>query len=355
MQEYNTWIHDVCKEVRSMLNMAAEVSDEQVYRCIDQVILKDTEGVYMNIRQKTALREKVFNSLRRLDVLQELLDDEEITEIMINGYDCIFVEKGGSILKSEKRFENRERYEDIIQQVISKANRVVNRSHPIVDARLEDGSRVNVIMDPISLDGTSMTIRKFSDKRWNLNKLVELGTLDEVLIDYLKILVRAGYNIIVSGGTGSGKTTFLNLLSEFIPKEERVITIEDSAELNMRFLTNVVRLETRNANVEGGNQIEMKDLIKASLRQRPDRLIVGEVRGEEAFYMIHGAMNTGHDGSLSTCHANSCQDTLSRLESMMLMACEIPLSALRRQISSAIDIIVHLGRMRDKSRKVLEI
>lgn len=355
MQEYSIWIREISDAVRQMLDMTAEVSDSRVYRCIDQVILNYTRNAHMNVRQKTELREKVFNSLRRLDVLQELLDDEDITEIMINGYDNIFVEKKGVLKKTEKSFESPERYEDIVQQIVSRAGRMVNRQNPIVDARLEDGSRVNVILEPISLDGTSMTIRKFADRSWNLDKLVEFGTLDDHLIGFLRILVQSKYNIIVSGGTGSGKTTFLNLLSDFIPEEERVVTIEDSAELNMKRILNLVRLETRNANVEGEHGIEMKDLIRASLRQRPDRLLIGEVRGEEAFFMINGAMNTGHDGSLSTCHSNSCMDTISRLETMMLMECEIPMAALRRQIGSAVDIIVHLGRLRDRSRKVLEI
>lgn len=371
MKKYNMWtgldfdrelgtsksftVEEICQKVREQMDMSMEASDEQVYEWIDQVILQETKPVRMNLGQKTKLREQVFNSLRKLDVLQELLDDEQISEIMVNGYDRIFVERDGRVMRTDKRFESRERYEDIVQQIVAKANRMVNRTMPIVDARLEDGSRVNVILEPIALDGTSMTIRKFRDQVWHMDKLVELGTLDEKLARLFQILVQARYNIIVSGGTGSGKTTMLNLLSEFIPDTERIITIEDSAELNLRGIPNLVRLETRNDNVEGEHGISIKDLIRASMRLRPDRLIVGEVRGEEAFFMINAAMNTGHDGSLSTCHANSCKDAISRLETMILMECEMPLSAIRRQIGSAVDIIIQLGRLRDKSRRVLEV
>lgn len=366
MNRYNMWTDLACEEtsldvgeigksVREQMDMSMEVSDTQVYELIDQIILERTRGSHLNLRQKTRLREQVFNSLRKLDILQELLDDGQITEIMINGYDKIFVEKDGEVVLTKKRFESKERYEDIVQQIVSQANRMVNRTSPIVDARLEDGSRVNVILEPIALNGTTMTIRKFRDKVWNMDKLVELRTLDERTVQLLEILVRARYNMIVSGGTGSGKTTMLNLLSAFIPSGERIITIEDSAELNLRGIPNLVRLETRNDNVEGEHGISIKDLIRASMRLRPDRLIVGEVRGEEAFFMINAAMNTGHDGSLSTCHANSCKDAISRLETMILMECEMPLTAIRRQIGSAVDIIIQLGRIRDKSRKVLEI
>ena len=343
------------ERVRSSLDLTDEVSDERVYECIDQIILEETGPWALNLREKLSLRDTVFNGLRRLDVLQELLEDESVTEIMINGYENIFVERDGVVSKTDKKFFNRQRYEDIVQQIVSRANRIVNRTVPIVDARLEDGSRVNVILDPISIDGTTMTIRKFSDRNWKMDNLIELGSLDRRISEFLKFVVGARYNIIVAGGTGSGKTTFLNLVTEYIGKEERVVTIEDSAELNLKGIRNLVRLETRNANVEGEHSIELKDLIRASLRLRPDRIIVGEVRGEEAFYMINAAMNTGHDGSLSTCHANSCEDAVRRLETMVLMECEIPVSAIRRQIGSAVELIVHLGRLRDRSRKVLEI
>lgn len=345
----------ICEKVREEMDLSREISDVEVYECIDEVILKEGRNSHWNVEEKTRIRERVFNSLRRLDVLQELLEDSSITEIMINGYDCIFLEKQGKIYRSDKRFSSKERYEDIVQQIVSRANRIVNRTSPIVDARLPDGSRVNVILEPIAIDGTTMTIRKFADREWNMEKLIEIGSIDRQIAEYIRLLVLSRYNIIVSGGTGSGKTTILNLLSDFIPEEERIVTIEDSAELNLRNIPNLVRLETRNANVEGENKIEIQDLIRASLRVRPDRIIVGEVRGAEAFPMIQAAMNTGHDGSLSTCHANSCWDAISRLETMILMACDIPLKAIRGQIRSAVDIFIHLGRLRDKSRKVLEI
>lgn len=345
----------ISTQVREELDFSRELSDQEVYDCIDQVILREDRRFHVGVREKTAVRERVFNRLRRLDILQEFLEDDQITEIMVNRYDCIFMEKNGRLYRSTKQFSSRERYEDIVQQIVSKANRIVNRSSPIVDARLMDGSRVNVILEPVALDGTTMTIRKFADRGWTMDKLIEMDSLDRTLAEYFRLLVLAGYNIIVSGGTGSGKTTILNLLSEFIPEDERVVTIEDSAELNLRNLPNLVRLETRDANVEGENQIQIQDLIRASLRMRPDRIVVGEVRGGEAFPMIQAAMNTGHDGSLSTCHANSCQDAVSRLETMVLMGCEMPLQAIRSQISSAIDIFIHLGRLRDRSRRVLEV
>lgn len=346
---------EICEQVRASMDLSREISDAEVYECIDEVILKESQRMHWNVCEKISLRERVFNSLRRLDVLQELIEDSSITEIMINGYQTIFIEKEGRIVLSDKKFSSKERYEDIVQQIVSRANRIVNRTSPIVDARLLDGSRVNVILEPIAIDGTTMTIRKFADRSWNMEKLIEIGSLDHRMAEYFRLLVLARYNMIVSGGTGSGKTTILNLLSDFIPEEERIVTIEDSAELNLRNLPNLVRLETRNANVEGENKIEIQDLIRASLRVRPDRIIVGEVRGAEAFPMIQAAMNTGHDGSLSTCHANSCRDAISRLETMILMGCDIPIRAIRGQIRSAVDIFIHLGRLRDKSRKVLEV
>ena len=317
--------NQICTQVRREMDISKELSDQEVYDYIDKVILREGCRLHLKVEEKIRLRERIFNSLRRLDILQELLEDPAITEIMMNGYDCIFIEKEGRILQSDKRFSSKERYEDIVQQIVSRANRIVNRASPIVDARLDDGSRVNVILEPVAIDGTTMTIRKFADRGWNMDKLIEIGSLDRILAEYFRLLVLARYNIIVSGGTGSGKTTILNLLSDFIPEEERIVTIEDSAELNLRNLPNLVRLETRDANVEGENKIEIQDLIRASLRVRPDRIIVGEVRGGEAFPMIQAAMNTGHDGSLSTCHANSCKDAISRLETMVLMGCEMPL------------------------------
>ena len=349
-------VQDVCNEVRIRLNMSMDVSDERVYSCIDEVILEVSRGRHMGLEYKVHLRENAFNSLRRLDVLQNLLEDDEITEIMINSHDNIFVEKRGMITKTDLKFESVSRYEDIVQQIVSSANRIVNQTTPIVDARLKDGSRVNVILSPVAIDGTTMTIRKFSDKAWNMQKLVEKGALSYRMAEFFRLLVCSRYNIIVSGSTGSGKTTLLNLLSEFIPDSERIVTIEDSAELNLRNIPNIVRLETKNANVEGEHEIKIGELIKASLRMRPDRIIVGEVRGEEAFFMINAAMNTGHDGSLSTGHANSTQDMLSRLETMVLQGADgLPLEAIRQQISSAVDIIIHLSRLRDKTRKTMEI
>ncbi len=349
-------ITEVCKEVRNRLNMSVTVSDEEVYECIDRIILSSAAGKKFNLEKKRQLREESFNSLRRVDILQKLLEDDEITEIMINGYDKIFIEKEGAITFTGFKFSSVERYEDVVRQIVSGANRMVNQTVPIADVRLKDGSRVNVILEPLALNGTTMTIRKFQDKGWNITRLVEKQAMDTTMAEFFKLLVKAKYNIIVSGSTGSGKTTILNLLSEFIPNTERIITIEDSAELNLRNLPNLVRLETKTANVEGEHEIKIGELIKASLRMRPDRIIVGEVRGEEAFFMINAAMNTGHDGSLSTCHANSCKDAVRRLETMLLMSdCELPIHAARRQIESAIDIIIHLGRLRDRSRKVLEV
>ena len=283
-----------------------------------------------------------------------LLEREDITEIMVNGHEKIFVEIEGHIKQWEDHFADEEKLRNVIQQIVAKANRRVNEASPIVDARLEDGSRVNVVLSPISIDGTVLTIRKFPKEPLSMNTLIEIHSLSKPVAKLLRLLVLAGYNIVISGGTGSGKTTFLNALSNYIPKDERVITIEDSAELSLVNIENLVRLEVRNANVEGSNEITMKDLLKTSLRMRPDRIIVGEVRGAEALDMLQ-AMNTGHDGSISTGHANSAKDMLVRLETMVLMGVELPLTALRGQIASAIDIVIHLGRLRDKSRKLIQI
>lgn len=297
---------------------------------------------------------EIFYSIRRLDILEELTEDPSVTEIMINGPDNIFIEKAGRIIRWDKTFESKDKLDDIIQQIVAACNRTVNESSPIVDARLRGGERVNVVLAPVALNGPIVTIRRFPDKPISMDDLMRFGAISDEVVTFLKSLVEAKYNIIISGGTGSGKTTFLNALSNFIPKDERLITIEDSAELQILGVENLVRLETRNANVEGCKEITIRDLIKSSLRMRPDRIIVGEVRGGEALDMI-SAMNTGHDGSLSTGHANSARDMLSRLETMILMAMDLPLSAIRGQLSSGIDIIVHLGRLRDKSRKVLQV
>ena len=308
----------------------------------------------ISVEKKCNLRKEIFDSIRGMDILEELLSDENITEIMINGYEDIFVEKFGTIMKYNAKFSSNERLMDVIQQMVSGVNRRVNEANPIVDSRLRDGSRVNVVLMPIAINGPIVTIRKFPKERITISKLIEMGSVSSEVAEFLRTLVIAGYNIFISGGTGSGKTTFLNVLSNYIPKDERVITIEDSAELQLQDINNLVRLEARQENSEGENGISIRDLIKSSLRMRPDRIVVGEVRGAEALDMLQ-AMNTGHDGSLSTGHANSPKDMLSRLETMVLMGTEMPLSAIRSQIASGIDIIVHLGRLRDKSRKVLEI
>lgn len=334
--------------------MSQEIRDEKVLELIDRSLLEHPDIGYVSLEGRVRLRKELFNAVRRMDVLSDLLEDDSITEIMINGYDQIFVEKDGRIQSFSQSFESEDRLASIIQQIVAGCNRLVNEAVPIVDARLPDGSRVNVVLPPVALDGPTMTIRKFPKEKMTMERLIELGALDEEAAGFLKLLVKARYNIFVSGGTGAGKTTFLNALSDYIPKTERIITIEDSAELQLRDVENLVRMETRNSNVEGENAITIRDLIKASLRMRPDRVIVGEVRDSAAIDMLT-AMNTGHDGSLSTGHANSAYDMITRLESMVLMGIELPMEAVRRQIASAVDIIIHLGRLRDGSRKVTEI
>lgn len=342
------------KKLRELLDQTREVKDEEIYRKIDDLILTEAQEHYMSLRRKEELRTELFNSVRKLDILQELIDDDTVTEIMVNGTEGIFLERDGRLSMWEKRIASREKLEDMVQQIAGRCNRVVNESVPVADARLEDGSRVNLVLPPAALNGPIITIRRFPRNPITMERLTELGAITEEAVEFLKKLVKAGYNIFISGGTGSGKTTFLNALSDFVPKGERIITIEDNAELQIQGVSNLVRLEARQAKSEGTNPVTIRDLIKASLRMRPDRIIVGEVRGEEALDMIQ-AMNTGHDGSLSTGHGNSPKDMLSRLETMVLMGIELPLPAIRRQIASAIDIMVHLGRMRDKSRKVLNI
>ena len=340
--------------ILSYIDLSVEPDDEKISQIIDDFILEESRNSYIPLNDKVELKTELFNSIRRLDVLSEFLDDDEITEIMVNGYDNIFIEKRGVIKKTNKRFENEEKLKAVIQQIVADCNRRINEANPVVDARLKDGSRVNIVTTPISLNGPVVTIRKFPLKIIDMQRLIELGTISKEVTKILGLLVKAKYNIFISGGTGSGKTTFLNALSMFIPKDERIITIEDSAELQLHGISNLVRLEARNANVEGNNEVSIRDLIKSSLRMRPDRIIVGEVRDQAVIDMLQ-AMNTGHDGSLSTGHANSCEDMISRLETMYLMGLEINLLAVRKQISSAIDIIIHLGRLRDKSRKVLKI
>ena len=330
-----------------------QVEDEELRDLIDMAILEAAEGAYLPLKERLCLRKELFDSFRRLDILQELVDDPTITEIMVNGTEHIFVERQGRVEELEKHFDSVGQLEDLIQQIVSRVNRTVNLASPIADARLEDGSRVHVVLAPVALNGPILTIRKFPEPI-TMERLIEVGALSEDAAEFLKRLVKARYNIFVSGGTGAGKTTFLNALSDYIPQQERVITIEDSAELQLKNVVNLVRLESRNSNVEGTNAVTIRELIKSSLRMRPDRVIVGEVRDAAAIDML-AAMNTGHDGSLSTGHANSSGDMITRLESMVLMGMELPLEAVRRQIASAVDVIIHLGRLRDGSRKVLEI
>jgi len=340
--------------VLSRIDMSRDIEDADLYEIIDETIVEQGKNEYIKLEDKVKLRKELYDSIRGLDILQEILDKSEVTEIMVNGPDNIFVEKEGKILKYNARFSSRERLMDLIQQIVSKVNRRVNEASPIVDTRLADGSRVNIVLNPVALDGPIITIRKFPEFRMTMEHLISLNSINNEAAEFLKILVESGYNIFVSGGTGSGKTTFLNALSNYIPKTERIITIEDSAELQLNGIDNLVRLEVRQANTEGKNEITIRDLIKASLRMRPDRIVVGEVRGKEALDMLQ-AMNTGHDGSLSTGHANSPKDMLSRLEIMVLMGVDMPISAIKGQIASGLDIIIHLGRLRDKTRKVLEI
>ena len=334
--------------------MSGDITDVALKQVIGECVQEES-GLYMiSIRQKEELEESVFNAIRRLDVLQELLEDDTITEIMINGKDDIFLERNGHITKWDKSFENEERLEDIAQKIASLSNKIVNISSPIADTRLEDGSRVSIVLPPVALNGPVITIRKFYKDALTMEKLIETGSLTQEAADFLKMAVKSKYNIFISGGTGSGKTTFLNALSEFIDNDERVITIEDAAELQINHVKNLVRLEARDANIEGKNEVTIRSLIRASLRMRPDRIIVGEVRGKETLDMVQ-AMSTGHDGSLSTGHGNSPKDMMTRLETMILMGIDMPVAAIRQQLTSAIDIIIHLGRLRDKTRRVLQI
>ena len=339
---------EIKKELLSDLE-EKQVSDTHLYQEIDTALLNRKE---LALKEKLYLRTAVFDSFRRLDLLSELLDDPGITEIMINSPDEIFVERKGQMERWNKAFQSAEQLSDLIQQIVSRINRAVNTKSPIVDARLEDGSRVHVVLPPIALKGPTVTIRKFPEPI-TMDKLIQLESLNEEAADFLKSLVRASYNIFISGGTNSGKTTFLNALSQYIPKRERIITIEDSAELQIQEVENLVSLESRNANAEGEGAISISDLIKASLRMSPNRIIVGEVRGKECLDMLN-AMNTGHDGSISTGHGNSSRDMLRRMETMVLQGAELPLSSIRNMIASAIEIMVHLGRTKDHKRRVLE-
>ncbi len=353
-KEEEELINMIREDVMEDIPAGTQLSDEELLSIIEKSIEKTGREIYLRLDVKRNLRHVIFNSLRRMDVLQDILDDEDVTEIMVNGSKKIFIEKNGAMTKTALKFSDEERLNDIAQQIASSGNRIVNESNPILDARLEDGSRVNIVVPPIALEGPVITIRKFPKEAMTMDKLIEIGAITDEAKEFLEKLVIARYNIFISGGTGAGKTTFLNILSNFIPHDERVITIEDSAELQIREVENLVRLEARNANVEGKNGVSIRDLVKSALRMRPDRIIVGEIRDAAAIDLL-SAMNTGHDGSLSTGHANSPADMLNRLETLVLMGLDIPLAAIRQQIASGIDILVHLGRLRDKSRKVLEI
>lgn len=341
-------------EVLHRMDMSRETRDEELEELIYRVLREEAERDYIPLQDQILISRRLFHAFRKLDILQEFLEDEAVTEIMINGTKDIFLEKNGKIFRSEKHFLSEEKLEDVIQQIVSRTNRYVNELSPIADARLEDGSRVNVVLKPVALNGPILTIRKFPKDKVTMEQLVEWNSISSEAVEFLEMLVKAKYNIFVSGGTGAGKTTFLNALSDFIPEDERIITIEDNAELQLRKIQNLVRLEARGANLEGEGAVTIRDLIKSALRMRPDRIIVGEVRGEETVDMI-GTMLNGHSGSMSTGHANNTTDMLHRLETMMMMGIDLPLTAIQRQVASAIDIIIHLGRLRDKSRRVLEI
>ena len=342
------------RRLMERLDTTREPDDDEILEQIDRLLMEKSGGRYFSLRRRDELRTELFNAVRRLDILQELIDNDEITEIMVNGTDGIFIEKQGRIQRWEKGFASASKIEDLVQSIAAKSNRIVNATVPIVDARLENGARVNLVLPPAAINGPIITIRQFPAHPIEMEQLIAWGAVTAEAAAFLRKLVIAGYNIFISGGTGSGKTTFLNALSDYIPKDSRIITVEDNAELQIRGVENLVRLEARKGNTQGDHEITIRDLIRASLRMRPDRVIVGEVRGEETIDMIQ-AMNNGHDGSLSTGHGNSPRDMLSRLETMCLMSLDIPILAVRRQIASGLDIMIHLGRMRDKTRKVLEI
>jgi len=345
---------EIRRDISQNLDRSRDVSDDEVMELVTEAVFCKSKKMYLDIAEKRELADLVFNSMRRLDILQPVMDDNSISEIMINGPDRLFIERAGHVSRLDIGFDSSEKLEDVIQTIVSRTNRTVNEASPIVDISMPDGSRINVVLKPVALNGPVMTIRKFPERPLTMQQLVESGTLSSEAADDLRCLVKARCNIFICGGTGSGKTTFLNALSGSIPSDERLVTIEDSAELQINSVENIVRLETRNANSEGRGRITIRDLIRTSLRMRPERIIVGEVRGEEALDMLQ-AMNTGHDGSLSTGHANSAADMLKRLETMVLSAAPLPLEAVRQQIASAIDIVIHLARLRDKSRRVIEI
>ena len=348
------FVDDIKRFVSENVSLS-KISDEELAERIDQIVADRLKDIYCPIETKVSISQQVYSSIRGFGLLDSIISDDSITEVMINGPEKIFIEKKGRLTRLDKKFESQRKLEDVIQRIVGLAGREVNQANPICDTRLPDGSRVNVVLPPIALCGPTITIRKFSKEPMTINKLIEYGSITQEIADKLELLVKAKYNIFISGGTGSGKTTFLNALSNFIPKDERIITIEDSAELQIAGIDNLVSLETRNANASGAGQITIRDLIKSSLRMRPERIIVGECRGGEALDMLQ-AMNTGHDGSLSTGHANSTEDMLSRLETMVLQGADgLPIEAIKQQIASAVDIIIHLSRLRDKSRKTMAI
>ena len=348
------FVDDIKRFVSENVSLS-KISDEELAERIDQIVTDRLKDIYCPIETKVSISQQVYSSIRGFGLLDSIISDDSITEVMINGPEKIFIEKKGRLTRLDKKFESQRKLEDVIQRIVGLAGREVNQANPICDTRLPDGSRVNVVLPPIALCGPTITIRKFSKEPMTINKLIEYGSITQEIADKLELLVKAKYNIFISGGTGSGKTTFLNALSNFIPKDERIITIEDSAELQIAGIDNLVSLETRNANASGAGQITIRDLIKSSLRMRPERIIVGECRGGEALDMLQ-AMNTGHDGSLSTGHANSTEDMLSRLETMVLQGADgLPIEAIKQQIASAVDIIIHLSRLRDKSRKTMAI
>lgn len=343
------------EKVMLRLDMTRETGEEELQEIILTVIEEAAEEEFFPLSEKIRISRELFNAFRRLDILQDLIEDDSITEIMVNGTENIFYEKGGRLYRTDRHFISEERLCDVIQQIVGETNRYVNESSPVVDARLRDGSRVNVVLKPVAVNGPIMTIRKFPSEAITMEQLIRMGSLTREAAEFIRQLVEAKYNIFVSGGTGAGKTTFLNAMSDYIPKEERIITIEDNAELQIQGVDNLVRLEARGANLEGKGAVTIRDLIRSALRMRPDRIIVGEVRGEETVDMISSAMLNGHSGSMSTGHANNPADMLHRLETMMMMGIDLPLQAIQRQIASALDIIIHLGRLRDKSRRVLKV
>ena len=348
------FVDDIKRFVSENVSLS-KISDEELAERIDQIVTDRLKDIYCPIETKVSISQQVYSSIRGFGLLDSIISDDSITEVMINGPEKIFIEKKGRLTRLDKKFESQRKLEDVIQRIVGLAGREVSQANPICDTRLPDGSRVNVVLPPIALCGPTITIRKFSKEPMTINKLIEYGSITQEIADKLELLVKAKYNIFISGGTGSGKTTFLNALSNFIPKDERIITIEDSAELQIAGIDNLVSLETRNANASGAGQVTIRDLIKSSLRMRPERIIVGECRGGEALDMLQ-AMNTGHDGSLSTGHANSTEDMLSRLETMVLQGADgLPIEAIKQQIASAVDIIIHLSRLRDKSRKTMAI